>query len=89
MAFMYVTTKEESSVGEGIHSIPVLEPNRLSLLRGNMDLADRLIKQEFDSKVQFDDVTLIQVELTSDFDDDMDDNDDVNEPVKLVTIFSR
>jgi hypothetical protein len=86
---MYVTTKEESSHGEGIHSIPVLEPNRLSLLRGNMDLADRLIKQEFASKVQFDDVTLIQVELTSDFDEDMDDDDDVNEPVKLVTIFSR
>ena len=77
MAFMYVTTKSDSAIGEGTHSVPILEPNRRSLIKGNLDLAARIIQTEFDNTVLMDDVTRIDVELTADSDEDAD----------LITIF--
>ncbi len=77
MAFMYVTTKSDSAIGEGTHSVPILEPNRRSLIKGNLDLANRIIQNEFDSTVLMSDVVRIDVELTADSDEDAD----------LITIF--
>jgi hypothetical protein len=74
---MYVTTKSDSAIGEGTHSVPILEPNRRSLIKGNLDLAARIIQTEFDSTVFMDDVTRIDVELTADSDED----------AELITIF--
>jgi hypothetical protein len=74
---MYVTTKSDSAIGEGTHSVPILEPNRRSLIKGNLDLAARIIQTEFDNTVLMDDVTRIDVELTADSDEDAD----------LITIF--
>ena len=77
MAFMYVTTKSDSAIGEGTHSVPILEPNRRSLIKGNIDLASRIIQTEFNNTVSMDDVTQIEVELTGDSDED----------AELITIF--
>lgn len=77
MAFMYVTTKSDSAIGEGTHSVPILEPNRRSLIKGNIDLAARIIQTEFDNTVFMEDVMQIDVELTADSDED----------VELITIF--
>lgn len=77
MAFMYVTTKSDSAIGEGTHSVPILEPNRRSLIKGNLDLAARIIQTEFNNTVIMDDVTQIEVELTGDSDED----------AELITIF--
>lgn len=77
MAFMYVTTKSDSAIGEGTHSVPILEPNRRSLIKGNLDLAARIIQTEFNNTVSMDDVTRIDVELTADSDED----------TELITIF--
>jgi hypothetical protein len=77
VAFMYVTTKSDSAIGEGTHSVPILEPNRRSLIKGNLDLANRIIQNEFDSTVLMSDVVRIDVELTADSDEDAD----------LITIF--
>lgn len=77
MAFMYVTTKSDSAIGEGTHSVPILEPNRRSLIKGNLDLANRIIRNEFDNTVLMSDVIRIDVELTADSDEDAD----------LITIF--
>lgn len=77
MAFMYVTTKSDSAIGEGTHSVPILEPNRRSLIKGNLDLASRIIQTEFNNTVNMDDVTRIDVELTGDSDED----------AELITIF--
>ena len=77
MAFMYVTTKSDSAIGEGTHSVPILEPNRRSLIKGNLDLAARIIQTEFNNIVSMDDVTRIDVELTADSDED----------TELITIF--
>lgn len=77
MAFMYVTTKSDSAIGEGTHSVPILEPNRRSLIKGNLDLAARIIQMEFNNTVIMDDVTQIEVELTGDSDED----------AELITIF--
>lgn len=77
MAFMYVTTKSESAIGEGTHSVPILEPNRRSLIKGNVDLAAKIIREEFKSVVTMDDVTQIEVELTADSDED----------AELITIY--
>ena len=77
MAFMYVTTKSDSAIGEGTHSVPILEPNRRSLIKGNLDLAARIIQTEFNNTVNMDDVTRIDVELTGDSDED----------AELITIF--
>lgn len=70
MAFMYVTTKSDSAIGEGTHSVPILEPNRRSLIKGNIDLASRIIQTEFNNTVSMEDVTQIEVELTGDSDED-------------------
>ena len=78
MAFMYVTTKSDSAIGEGTHSVPILEPNRLALIKGNIDLAARIIKTEFDSSVFMSDVTQIDVELNVSDDDD---------EVEMITIY--
>ena len=77
MAFMYVTTKSDSAIGEGTHSVPILEPNRRSLIKGNIDLASRIIRTEFNNTVSMDDVTQIEVELTGDSDED----------AELITIY--
>jgi len=77
VAFMYVTTKSDSAIGEGTHSVPILEPNRRSLIKGNLDLAARIIQTEFNNTVIMDDVTQIEVELTGDSDED----------AELITIF--
>jgi hypothetical protein len=77
VAFMYVTTKSDSAIGEGTHSVPILEPNRRSLIKGNLDLAARIIQTEFNNTVSMDDVTRIDVELTADSDED----------TELITIF--
>ena len=77
MAFMYVTTKSDSAIGEGTHSVPILEPNRRSLIKGNLDLANRIIQTEFDNTVLMSDVVQIDVELTADSDED----------AELITIF--
>jgi len=77
VAFMYVTTKSDSAIGEGTHSVPILEPNRRSLIKGNLDLAARIIQTEFNNIVSMDDVTRIDVELTADSDED----------TELITIF--
>jgi hypothetical protein len=74
---MYVTTKSDSAIGEGTHSVPILEPNRRSLIKGNLDLAARIIQTEFNNTVSMDDVTRIDVELTADSDED----------TELITIF--
>jgi hypothetical protein len=74
---MYVTTKSDSAIGEGTHSVPILEPNRRSLIKGNLDLAARIIQTEFNNTVIMDDVTQIEVELTGDSDED----------AELITIF--
>lgn len=79
MAFMYVTTKSESAIGEGTHSVPILEPNRRSLIKGNLDLAAKIIQQEFNRSVTMEDVTQIEVELTADSDDD----------AELITIYRQ
>lgn len=81
MAFMYVTTKSDSAVGEGTHSIPILEPNRLSLIRGNVDLANRIITDQFNSILSLEDVTQIEVEISPDSDDE--------EESDLITIYPR
>jgi len=70
VAFMYVTTKSDSAIGEGTHSVPILEPNRRSLIKGNIDLASRIIQTEFNNTVSMEDVTQIEVELTGDSDED-------------------
>lgn len=77
MAFMYVTTKSDSAIGEGTHSVPILEPNRRSLIKGNIDLAARIIQTEFNNTVNMEDVTQIEVELTGDSDED----------AELITIY--
>ena len=77
MAFMYVTTKSDSPIGEGTHSVPILEPNRRSLIKGNLDLANRIIQNQFDNTVLMSDVVRIDVELTADSDED----------AELITIF--
>jgi hypothetical protein len=77
VAFMYVTTKSDSAIGEGTHSVPILEPNRRSLIKGNIDLAARIIQTEFDNTVFMEDVMQIDVELTADSDED----------AELITIF--
>jgi hypothetical protein len=74
---MYVTTKSDSVIGEGTHPVPILEPNRRSLIKGNLDLANRIIQTEFDNAVLMSDVIRIDVELTADSDEDTD----------LITIF--
>jgi hypothetical protein len=74
---MYVTTKSDRAIGEGTHSVPILEPNRRSLIKGNLDLAARIIQTEFNNTVIMDDVTQIEVELTGDSDED----------AELITIF--
>lgn len=79
MAFMYVTTKSDSVIGEGTHSVPVLEPNRRSLIKGNIDLAYRIIQTEFNNTVTMDDVTQIEIELTGDSDED----------AELITIYEK
>lgn len=79
MAFMYVTTKSDSVIGEGTHSVPILEPNRRSLIKGNLDLANRIIQNEFDNTVLMSDVVRIDVELTA--------NSDPDEDEDLITIF--
>ena len=81
MAFMYVTTKSDSAVDEGTHSIPFLEPNRLSLIRGNVDLANRIITDQFNSILSLEDVTQIEVEISPDSDDE--------EESDLITIYPR
>lgn len=77
MAFMYVTTKSDSAIGEGTHSVPILEPNRRSLIKGNIDLASRIIQTEFNATVSMEDVTQIEVELSGDSDED----------AELITIY--
>jgi hypothetical protein len=77
VAFMYVTTKSDSAIGEGTHSVPILEPNRRSLIKGNLDLANRIIQTEFDNTVLMSDIIQIDVELTADSDED----------AELITIF--
>jgi len=77
VAFMYVTTKSDSAIGEGTHSVPILEPNRRSLIKGNIDLAARIIQTEFNNTVNMEDVTQIEVELTGDSDED----------AELITIY--
>jgi hypothetical protein len=79
VAFMYVTTKSDSVIGEGTHSVPILEPNRRSLIKGNLDLANRIIQNEFDNTVLMSDVVRIDVELTA--------NSDPDEDEDLITIF--
>ena len=79
MAFMYVTTKSDSVIGEGTHSVPILEPNRRSLIKGNLDLANRIIQNQFDNTVLMSDVVRIDVELTA--------NSDPDEDEDLITIF--
>jgi hypothetical protein len=74
---MYVTTKSDSAIGEGTHSVPILEPNRRSLIKGNIDLAARIIQTEFNNTVNMEDVTQIEVELTGDSDED----------AELITIY--
>jgi len=81
VAFMYVTTKPDSALGEGIHPIPILEPNRLSLIRGNVNLANRIINDQFDSILSIEDVTRIEVEISPDYDSDEDEDSD------LITIY--
>ena len=81
MAFMYVTTKSDSALGEGIHSIPILEPNRLSLIKGNVDLANRIINDQFDSILSIEDVVRIEVEISPDSDEDEGEDSD------LITIY--
>jgi hypothetical protein len=76
---MYVTTKSDSVIGEGTHSVPILEPNRRSLIKGNLDLANRIIQNEFDNTVLMSDVVRIDVELTA--------NSDPDEDEDLITIF--
>ncbi len=80
MAFMYVTTTNDSAVGSGTHSIPVLEPNRRSLIKGNVPPATRLIEEEFNNSLSLDDITEIRVEVSEDTDED--------EP-ETVTIYRR
>ena len=77
MAFMYVTTKSDSAIGEGTHSVPILEPNRRSLIKGNIDLAARIIQTEFNNTVSMDDVMQIEIELSGDSDED----------AELITIY--
>lgn len=77
MAFMYVTTKSDSAIGEGTHSVPILEPNRRSLIKGNIDLASRIIQTEFNNTVSMEDVMQIEVELSGDSDED----------AELITIY--
>jgi hypothetical protein len=74
---MYVTTKSDSAIGEGTHSVPILEPNRRSLIKGNIDLASRIIQTEFNATVSMEDVTQIEVELSGDSDED----------AELITIY--
>lgn len=80
MAFMYVTTKSDSAIGEGTHPVPILEPNRLALIKGNVDLASRIINSEFNSILSMEDVTQIEVEVSPDSDDGDSD---------LITIYPR
>lgn len=79
MAFMYVTTKSDSAIGEGTHSVPILEPNRRSLIKGNIDLASRIIQTEFNNTVSMEDVMQIEIELSGDSDED----------AELITIYER
>ena len=81
MAFMYVTTKSDSAIGEGTHPIPILEPNRQSLIKGNVDLANRIINDQFNSILSIEDVTRIEVEISPDSDSDEDSD--------LITIYPR
>jgi len=79
VAFMYVTTKSDSVIGEGTHSVPILEPNRRSLIKGNIDLAYRIIQTEYNNTVTMDDVTQIEIELAGDSDED----------AELITIYEK
>jgi hypothetical protein len=76
---MYVTTKHDSVIGEGTHSVPILEPNRRSLIKGNINLAYRIIQTEYNNAVTMDDVTQIEIELTGDSDED----------AELITIYGK
>jgi hypothetical protein len=76
---MYVTTKSDSVIGEGTHSVPILEPNRRSLIKGNIDLAYRIIQTEYNNTVTMDDVTQIEIELAGDSDED----------AELITIYEK
>lgn len=83
MPFMYVTTTADSALGEGTHSVPVIEPHRRSLIKKNVDLANQLIRDEFDGAVTWDDVTSVSV------DSDEDSEEYTGEDSDTITIFSR
>lgn len=82
MSFMFVTTSDEAPIGAGVHSIPVTEPNRRSLMNRNVNLAHRLIAEFFESKVSLDDVLQIQVESE-------EDPDELDDEPELFTVSSR
>lgn len=79
---MYVTTKEDSSVGAGTHSVPIIEPDRRSLMKKNLALAERLITAQFESSVTWNDVTMVTVDAEEESDEYTDDEQET------ITIFS-
>lgn len=83
---MYVTTTEDSVIGAGPHSIAIIEPDRRSLIKKNLDLAARLIDAEFESNVSWEEV----IEVSVDSEADLDDSEDYTEEESEVTvIFTR
>lgn len=80
---MYVTTTADSQIGGGIHSVPVIEPDRRALIKKNVDLANRLIRDEFDGVVTWEEILSISV------DSEEDSEEYTDEEVGTITIFSR
>lgn len=80
MAYIYVKMNDSSPVGDGEHTLPVLENNRRSLIKGNVDLAIRLISENFKTKMSKSNIESISVDQNPDPDDDDDFVEDYESP---------
>jgi hypothetical protein len=67
--FIYVYTVADSNVGSGPHPITVSEFDRRSIVNGNLDLVRRLVTDEFEGNLLWEDVMSVEVETEADPDE--------------------
>lgn len=66
MYFIYVYTEADSNVGSGPHPITVSEFDRRSIVNGNLELVRRLVLNEFEGNLTWEDVISVEVETEED-----------------------
>lgn len=69
MFFIYVYTEADSNVGSGPHPITISDFDRRSVMNGNLDLVRRLVMEEFQGSLSWEDVTSVEVETETDPDE--------------------